>query len=68
MFVFFTLLLVEFCHSDGKNLNHLSVYVTMPLNIDIAISFIFVKLLRKVMNKFSAPGKLIMCKHILIFS
>lgn len=53
VFVFFTLGLVELYHLAGKNLNHLSIYVTMPLNTDTTISFLFVKLLRKVVNKLS---------------
>lgn len=46
-------MLVELCHLAGKNVNHLSIYFTVPLNADVTVSFLFVKLLRKVVNKSS---------------
>lgn len=46
-------MLVELCYLAGKNSNHLSISITMTLNTDITISFLFAKLLRKVVNKLS---------------
>lgn len=68
MFLFFISQLVELCHIAGKNLNHLSIYISMQLNTDITIFFCCSALGKGSEQIIFTHGKLIMCKHILVFS